>query len=199
MVTRGKGGGGINREVGIDIYTLLHIKLITINIKNLLYSPGNSSQYSVMTYMGKNLKKSGYIQCIKTQRHHFAIKGPYSQSYDFSSSHVWVWEMDHKEVWALKNWCFWTAVLEKMLESPLDSKEIQSVHHKGNQFWIFTGRTDAEAEAPKLWPPDAKNRLIGEDLDSGKDWRREEADDRGWDGWMSSSTQWTGVWANSGR
>ena len=88
MVNRGKGGGGINREVGIDIYTLLHIKLITINIKNLLYSPGNSSQYSVMTYMGKNLKKSGYIQCIKTQRHHFADKGPSSQSYGFSSNHV---------------------------------------------------------------------------------------------------------------
>ena len=128
----------------------------------------------LMTYMGKNLKKSGYIQCIKTQRHHFAIKGLYSQSYDFSSSHVCMWEMDHKEGWALKNWCFWTVVLEKTLESPLDSKEIQSVHHKGNRSWIFIGRTDAEAEAPKLWPPDMKSWLIGKDLDAGKDWRQEE-------------------------
>ena len=128
----------------------------------------------LMTYMGKNLKKSGYIQCIKTQRHHFAIKGLYSQSYDFSSSHVCMWEMDHKEGWALKNWCFWTVVLEKTLESPLDSKEIQSVHHKGNRSWIFIARTDAEAEAPKLWPPDAKSWLIGKDLDAGKDWRQEE-------------------------
>ena len=101
-------------------------------------------------------------------------KGPYSQSYGFSSSHVWMWELDHKEGWALKNWCFWTVVLKKTLESPLDCKEIQPVHPKGKQFWIFIGRTDAKAEAPILWPPDAKNLFIGKDPDAGKDWRQEE-------------------------
>ena len=111
---------------------------------------------------------------IKKPRHYFADKGPYSQSYGFSSSHVWMWELDHKEGWAPKNWCFWTVVLEKRLESPLDCKEIKPVHPKGNQSWIFTGRTDAEAEAPILWPPDAKNWLIGKDPDAGKDWRQEK-------------------------
>ena len=90
-----------------------------------------------------------------------------------------MWELDYKESWALKNWCLWTVVLEKTLESPLDSKEIQPVHPKGNQSWIFIGRTDAEAETPMLWPPDAKNWLIGKDLDAGKD-RGGEGDDRGW-------------------
>ena len=126
---------------------------------------------------------------------HIADKGPYSQSYGFSSSHVWMWELDHKGSWALKNWCFWTVVLEKILESLLDCKEIKPVHPKGNQSWIFTGRTDAEAEAPVLWPRDAKNWLTGKDHDAGKDWRR---DNRGWDGWMASPTRWTWVWASSG-
>ena len=102
------------------------------------------------------------------------LKGPYSQSYGFSSSHVWMWQLDHKESWAPKNWCFWTAVLEKTLESPLDCKEIQPVHPKGDQSWMFIGRTKAEAEIPILWPPDAKNWLIGKDHDAGKDWRQEE-------------------------
>ena len=110
-------------------------------------------------------------QCIKKQRHFFANKGPYSQSYGFSSSHVWMWELN-KEGWAPKNWCFWTVVLEKILESSLDCKKIQPVHPKGNQSWIFIGRTDAES--PILWPPDAKNRLIRKDPDAGKDWRQEE-------------------------
>ena len=92
----------------------------------------------------------------------------------FSSSHVQMWELDHKESWVLKNWCFWTVVLEKTLESSLDCKEIQPVHPKGNQSWIFFGRTDAEAEAPILWPPDVKNWLIGKDPDAGKDWGQEE-------------------------
>ena len=99
---------------------------------------------------------------------------PSSQSYGFSSSHVWMWELDYSESWAPKNWCFWTVVLQKTLESPLDCKEIQIVHPKGNQSWIFIGRTDAEAEAPILWPPDVKNWLIGKDADAGKDWRQEE-------------------------
>ena len=113
-------------------------------------------------------------QHIKKQRHYFAKKGPSSQSSGFSSSHVWMWELDHKESWALKNWCFWTVALEKTLESPLDCKEIQPVHPKGNQSWIFIGRTDTEAETPILWPPDVKSWLIWKDPDAGKDWRREE-------------------------
>ena len=96
---------------------------------------------------------------IKKQRHYFANKGPSSQSYCFSSSHVWMWELDHKESWAPKNWCFWAVVLEKTLESPMDCKETQPVNPKRNQPWIFTGRT--VAEAPILWPPDAKNWLSG--------------------------------------
>ena len=106
-------------------------------------------------------------------RHYFASKGPSSQSYGFSSNHVWMWELDYKESWAPKNWCFWTVML-KTLESPLDCKEIQPVHPKGDQFWIFIGRTDAEAETPILWLPDVKNWLIGKDPDAGKDWRQVE-------------------------
>ena len=101
-------------------------------------------------------------------------KGPSSQGYGFSSSHVWMWELDYKESWALKNWCFWTVVLEKTLESPLDSKEIQPVSPKGDQSWIFTGGTDAEAETPILWPPAVKNWVIWKDPVAGKDWRQEE-------------------------
>ena len=113
-------------------------------------------------------------QHILKQRHYFADKGLYSQSYSFSSCHVWMWELDHKEGWVPKNWCFWNVVLEKTLESPLDCKEIKPVNLKGNQTWIFIGETDAEAEAPILWPPDAKSWLIGKDPDAGKDWRQEE-------------------------
>ena len=111
-------------------------------------------------------------QTIKKQRHYFANKRPFSQSYGFTNSHVWMWEMDYKENWAPKNWCFWTMVLKKTLESPLDCKEIQPVHPKGNHTWIFIGRTDAEAETLILWPPDVKNWLIWKDPDAGKDWRR---------------------------
>ena len=108
-------------------------------------------------------------------------------------------ELDYKESWALKNWCIWPVVLEKTLESPLDFKEIQPVHPKGNQSWISIGRTDAEAETSTLWPPDAKSWLIGKDPDAGKSWGQEEKemDNRGWDGWMASLTQWTWVWVNS--
>ena len=101
-------------------------------------------------------------------------KGPSSQSYGFSSSFVWIWELDYKESWAPKNWFFWSVVLEKTLETLLDSKENQPVNPKGNQSWIFIGRTDAEAEAPNLWLPDLKNWLIGKDPSAGKDWRWEE-------------------------
>ena len=139
-------------------------------------------------------------QHIKKQRHYFVHKGLSSQSYGFSSSHGWMWELKCKESCATKNWCFWTVVLEKTPESPLDCKEIQLVHPKGNQSWIF-GRIDAEAEAPVLWPPDVKNWLIWKDSDAGKDWRQEEkgkTEDEmvGWhyqlDGrvWASSGSWW---------
>ena len=109
------------------------------------------------------------------------------------------WELDHKESWAPKNSCFWTGMLEKTPESPLDSKEIHPVNSKGKQSWIFIGRTDAEAETPILWPPDVKRWLIWKDPDAGKDWSGGgEGDDRGWDGQMASQTQWIWVWVNSG-
>ena len=127
----------------------------------------------VIDSLGKLWEQGGIPrQHIKNQRHHFANKGPHSQSYGFSSSHVWMWELDHKESLAPKNWCFWTVVLEKTLESPLDCKEVKPIHSKGNQSWIFIERTDVEA--PILWPPDVKNWLIGKDTDAGKNWGREE-------------------------
>ena len=107
-------------------------------------------------------------QHIKKQRHYFANKGPSGQSYAFSSSHVWMWELDHKESHMPKNWCFWIVTLE----SPLDCKGIQPVHPKGNHSWIFIGRTDVEAETLILWPPDVKNWFTGRDLDARKDWRQ---------------------------
>ena len=110
-----------------------------------------------------------------------------------------MWELDCKEDWVPKDWYFWTVVLEKTLESPLDCKEVQPVHPKGNQTWIFTGRTHTEAEAPILWSPDEKSLLIRKDSRCWERLRAGEADDRGWDGWMASSTQWTWVWTNSGR
>ena len=135
-------------------------------------------------------------QHIKKQRHYFTNKGLSSQSYGFSSSHAWMWELNYKESWVPKNWCFWTVVLEKTLESLLDCKEIKAVSPKGNQSWIFIGRTDAEAETPTLWPLDVKNWLIEKDPDAGKDWRQERRGNRGWDGWMVSPTQWTWFWAS---
>ena len=107
-------------------------------------------------------------QHVKKQRYYFANKGPSSQSYGFSSSHIWILELNYKESWVLKNWCFWTVILEKTLDSPLDSKKIQPVRPKGNQSWIFIGRTDAKGETPVLWPHDAMNRLIWKDPDAGK-------------------------------
>ena len=131
----------------------------------------------------------------------FTDKALSSQSYGFSSIHVWMWQLDSKESWAPKNWCFWTVVLEKTLESPLGCKEIQPVHPKGDQSWVFFGRTDAKDEIPVLWPPHVKSWLklthwkrlwCWEGLGAGG-----EGDDRGWDGWMASLTQWTWVWVNS--
>ena len=129
-------------------------------------------------------------QHIQKQRHYYANKGPSSQGYVFSSSYVWMWQLDYKENWELKNLCFWAVVLEKTLESPLDSKEIQPVHPKGNQSWVFIGRTDAEAETPILIRPhDVKNWLIWKDPDAGKDWRWEEKGTEGemvgWHHWLN--------------
>ena len=134
-------------------------------------------------------------QRIEKQRHHFANKVPSNQSYGFSSSHVQMWELDHKEGWALKNWCVWIVALEKTLESPLDSRGIKPVNPKGSQPWISTGRTEAEASI--LWPPDVKSRLIGKDPDDGKDWRQEKGQQRmRWlDGITDSMDR---VWASSG-
>ena len=128
-------------------------------------------------------------QHIKKHRHYFVNKGTSSQSYGFSSSHGWMWELDFKESWVPKNWCLWSVMLEKTLESPLDIKGIKSLNPKGNQSWIFIGRTDAKAETPVLWPPDVKNWLIGKDFDDGKDWRLEEkrmTEDEmvGWHHWL---------------
>ena len=122
-------------------------------------------------------------------RDYFANKGSSSQSSGFSCSHVWLWDLDYKENWALKNWCFWTVVSEATLESSLDSKGIKPVSPKGNQIWIFIGRTDAEAETPTLWPSNMKCWLIGEDLDAGEDWMQEEngmTEDQtvGWHHWL---------------
>ena len=139
-------------------------------------------------------------QYIKKQRHYFANKDPSSQSYSFSSSHIWMWELDYKESWAPKNWCFWTVVLEKTLESPLDFKEIKPINPKGNQSWILIGRTDAEAETPILRSAarckegtHSKRPWYWERLKAGR-----EGDDRGWDGWMASQIQSTWVWVCSG-
>ena len=128
-------------------------------------------------------------QHIKNQRHYFANKGPYRQSYGFSSSHVWMWELNYKESWVLKNWCFWTVVLEKTLESPLDCKETKLFNPKGNQSLIFIGRTNAEAKTPILWLPGGKTWLIGKDPEAGKDWRQKEkgmTEDEmvGWHHWL---------------
>jgi len=132
-------------------------------------------------------------QHIKKQRHYFVNKGPSSQSYGFYSSHVGMWELEYKENWAPKNWCFWTVVLEKTLESPLDSKKIQPVHLKENQSSIFNGRTDAETENTVFCPSDAKNWLIWKDPDAVKDWRQEEkgtTEDEmvGWHHWLGGHT-----------
>ena len=113
-------------------------------------------------------------QHIQKQRHYFANKGPSSQVYGFSSSHVWMWELDCEESWTLKNWCFWTVLLEKTLESPLAWKEIQPVHPKGDQSWVFFGRNYAKAEIPVRWPPHAKSCFIGKDSNVGRDWGQEK-------------------------
>ena len=131
----------------------------------------------------------------QNQRHYFNHKGLSSQSYGFFNSHVWMWELDHEESWVPNNERFLTVVMEKTLESPLDCKELKPVNHKGNQSWIFIGRTDAEVKTPILWPPDVKNWLIGKDPDVGKDWRQER---RGWQRtrWLNGITDSMGMSLN---
>ena len=138
------------------------------------------------------------LDSIFKSRHYFANKGLSSQGYGFSNGHLWMWELDCEESWAPKNWCFWTVVLDKTLGSPLDYKEIQPVHLKGDQSWVFIGRTYVEAETPILWPPHAelthwKRPWCWEGLGAGG-----EGDNKRWDGWMTSPTQSTWVWVNSG-
>ena len=145
------------------------------------------------------IKKAGCWK-IKKQRHLFADQSPFNEGYGFPSSHLWMWELDHKEHWALKTWCFQIVILEKTLVSPLDSKEIKPVNLKGNQPWILTGRTDAETEAPVLFVTWCKELTHWKSPWCWERLKEERAEgDRGWDGWMASPTQWTWSWAKSGR
>ena len=161
--------------------------LLSFNAITMMGTPGKKKK-SQSCHGKKSYDQSR--QCIKKQRHHFASKGQYSQSDGFSNSHVRMWELNHKENWAPKNWCFQTVVLEKTLESPLDCKEIKPVNPKGNQPWIFTGSTDAEAEAPIVWPPNTKSQLTRKDPDPEKDEGQEEkaaTEDEmvGWHHWLN--------------
>jgi len=167
-----------------------------------------------------NKRKRALDSILKTETLLCQQRSIYSRLW-FTISHIWMWQLGYKEIWVLKNWCFWTVLLEKTLESPLDCKEMQPVHPKGNRSWIFIGRTDAEAETSILWPPDVKKWLIWKDTDAGivnqlcsnkkREFKKKkrhwcwkglkaggEGDDRRWDGWMASPTQWTRVWVNSG-
>ena len=162
----------------VDFKMMNFVMWLSPQLKNLIWAK-NFQWLLILFIFFKNfliflLVYDKLRQHIKKQRHHFTNKSPYNQSYDFSSSHVWIWELDHKEGWMLKNWCFWIMVLEKTLEIPLNCKEIKPVNPKGKQSWIFIGRNDAEAEASILWPPDARSQLIRKDPDAGKDWRQEE-------------------------
>ena len=161
-----------------------------------LHADGDCS-HEIKRHLLLGRKVMTSLDSILKRRHYFVNKGPSSQGYGFSSGHVWMWELDCKEGWVPKNWCFWTVVLEKTLESPLDYREIQPVHPKGNQSWIFIGKTEAEAETPILRPPDVKSWL---QLKRPWYWERlkagGEGDDREWDGWMASPTWWTWVWVS---
>ena len=132
----------------------------------------SDSSHEIKRHLLLGRKAMTNLDSVKKQRHHFADKSPSNQRYEFSSNHVWMWESDHKEGWMPKSQCFQTVLLGKTLKSPLDCKEIQPVNPKGNQSWIFIGRTDAETKAPTLWPHDVKNWLIWKDHDAGKDWRQ---------------------------
>ena len=160
----------------------LHLHLWSVNLR------GSKKWKKVMKFKDTPGKESydQPRQHIQKQKHCLADKGLSSQSYGFSNSHVWMWELDYRKSWAPKNWCFWTVVLEKTLESPLDCKEIKLVNPEGNQSWVFIGSTDAEAETPILWPPDLKSQLTGKDPDVEKTEGRRRRGNRGRDGWMTS-------------
>ena len=146
-----------------------------------------------MTKLGSVLKSTDFsVQCT-------AAKGQYSQGYGLPSGHIWFWELNCEEGRMPKNWCLWSVVLEKTPESPLDSKEIKSINLKGERPWIFTGRTDAKAEASVFWSSDEKSQLTGKVPDAGEDWGQKEEDIRAWHGWMASPMQGTWTWANFGR
>ena len=154
------------------------VSQVALVVKNLPTNAGVSGDVGSVSGSGRSPGiGNGYDQPrqhIIKQRHYFANNGLPHQGYCFSSGHVWMWELDYKQSWAAKNLCFWTVVLEKTVKSPLDCKKIKPVHTKGDPSWVFIGRTDAEAETPILWPPDAKSWLIGKDPDAGKDWEQEE-------------------------
>ena len=164
----------IKAEEKWGIY-LIDVLLFPVTIKGVLYNcffAGVSHEIRRRLSLGRKVMTN--LDSIFKSRHYFANKSLSSQGAGFSSSHVWMWELDCEGSWAQKNWCFWTVALEKTLESPLDCKEIQPVHPKGDQSWVFIGRTDAEAETPILWPSHAKSWLIGKDSDAGRDWGQEE-------------------------
>ena len=159
-------------------HSLVMVKGLRSSMK---HEPCHAGPPRWMGHSGESIKR-------QRQRHHFAYKGLYHQSYGLCSSHIWKWELDHKESWVPENWCFRTVVLEKTLESPLDCKEIKPVNAKVNQPWMFIGRTDAAA--PTFWPPDAKSPLFGKDPDAGKDWGQEgkgviEDEMIGWHHWLN--------------
>ena len=165
------------------------LRIILTDCKNTsaLVMMGKNSIMAIQMQSSMSSDKGRIL--TQKQRHYFANKGPSSQGYGFSCGHVWMWELDCEESWAPKNWCFWTVVLEKTLESPLRCKEIQPVHPKGDQSWVFIGRTDAKAETPILWPPHAKSWLIEKDPDTWRDWGQDEkgtTEDEmaGWHHWL---------------
>ena len=154
----------------------------TLFLRGSKITADDDCSHEIKGYLLLGRKVMTNLDSILKRRDITANKGPSSQSYGFPSSHVWIWTLDHKDSWTRKNGCFWTVVLEKSLESPLDCKEIQPIHPEGDHPWIFIGRTDAEAEAPIVWPPDAKSFLIGKD----SCWERLKAKGQGgsrwWDG-----------------
>ena len=160
-------------------------------VTDYIFGLQNHCSHEIKRHLLLGRKAMTNLESILKSRDISLLTKVHVESYGFSSfSHVWIWELDYKESWALKNWCFWTVVLEKTLESPLDHKEIKPVRPKGNQSWIFIGRTDAEAETPILWPPDVKNWLIWKDPAAGKDWRQEEKgmtenEIAGWNHWLN--------------
>ena len=193
-----------NEDHGIRSHQFMANKWVNSGNSGWLYFGGlqNHCRWWLLPWNQKMLTpwKGSYDQSrqhIKKQRHYFVNKCLSSQGYGFSSRHIWMWELDYKDSLSPKNWCLWTMVLEKTLESHLDCKVIHPVHPKGDQSWVFIGRTDVEGETPILWPPAAESWLIWKDPDAGK-MPGGDGDDRGWDGWMASPTQWTWVWVNSG-